>query len=190
MARRVPLSPEELRQKCEAVANITKGFDFLADHVVLTDTDSNILYANKAAQDKSGFSLAEMVGKNPGDLWGGYMPKEIYEEMYHKIKDLKQPWHGKVKNRSKDGKEYWQELRVNPILDNNNKCIYFVAIEPDIDNTKKESVEEINQSIAEVITLGDFLKGQQIKITDLNNTIEELRTKLAKSEGKKEIINT
>lgn len=185
MARRVQLSPEEIQEKCQAVANITKGFDYLADHVVLTDTDSNILYANKAAQDKSGFTLAEMIGNNPGDLWGGHMPKEIYQEMYHKIKVLKQPWHGKVKNRHKDGTEYWQELRVNPILDDKDECIYFVAIEPDINNTKLESTEEINKSIAGVIALGDFMKGQQLKITDLTDTVKELKKKLAKLEDKK-----
>lgn len=150
----------------------------ISDSIVITDTDSNILYANKAAQEKSGFSQEEMLGKNPGDLWGGHMPKEVYEEMYHTLKDLKQSWHGQVKNRRKDGTEYWQWLRVNPILDSGNECMYFVAIEPDIDGPL-ESLEEINLSLAQKIALSDFLQGQELKITNLIKNIEKLKSKLA-----------
>lgn len=187
MGRRVEITPEELKRKCDAVSSISQVFDLLADNVVITDIDSNIVYANKAAQSKTGFTLKEMLGKNPGDLWGGRMPTEMYEEMYHAIRELKQSWRGKVKNHRRDGTEYWQWLRVSPILDENNECLYFVAIESDTDSSKLETVEQINRSLLQRISLTDFIQGQAIKIADLTKAVEKLKTKLDehKDKGKK-----
>ncbi len=60
-----------LRKQAGEIASLVRGFDFVADHVVLTDREGNILYANKAVEKNTGFPLKEIMGKNPADLWGG-----------------------------------------------------------------------------------------------------------------------
>ena len=110
--------------------SLTKGFDYVQDHVIVTDPRANILYANKAVKKVTGFSPEEIIGKNPGDLWGGNMPEEFYQKMWHTIKVNKKPFVGKVKNKTKDGAWYWQELRISPILDENGEVKYFIGIEP------------------------------------------------------------
>jgi len=178
VARRIPITAEQLERECALLAPITKGFELLTDQVVITDVDSNILYANKPTQDKTGFTLEEMLGKNPGDLWGGHMSKENYVKMYHALKDLKQSWHGPVKNRHRDGNEYWQWLIVNPILNENNECIYFVAIEPDIDRDDLVEPEQISQALVDTTALTNALKAQSITIADLTKIVEDLKNKL------------
>ncbi len=111
-------------------------FDQMGDHVVITDENANIVYANKAVERHTGFPYQESLGKNPGDLWGGKMPKEFYEKMWYRIKVEKEPFVGEVKNERKDGSAYWQELRITPVLNSGGDISYFIGIEPKITERK------------------------------------------------------
>jgi PAS domain S-box-containing protein len=91
MSYRVDISEDEIKRHREAIESWTEGFDLLSDHVVITDSNGNLLYANKAAQEKTGYAFDEMLGKNPGDLWGGQMPDDLYEGMWRTIKDERLP---------------------------------------------------------------------------------------------------
>ena len=145
---RHPLSEEHLQQYLAVIRDMGFAFDAVADHVVITDAEANIIYANKAAEKNTGFSRDEMIGRNPGDLWGGQMPKELYEKMWHTIKIDKQPFVGEVKNKRKDGTEYWQEIHISPILWENGDVKFFIGIEPNItDKKEKEKFREEFMSI-------------------------------------------
>ena len=140
---RNPLSEEHLQQYIAVIRDVAFGFDRVADHVVITDPDGNIIYANKAVEKITGYSHEETIGKNPGDLWGGGMPQEFYEKMWRTIKIDKQPFTGEVKNKRKDGTEYWQEIHISPILWENGDVKFFIGIEPNITERKvKEKFKE------------------------------------------------
>lgn len=132
------LSDEELRKYIAAVRPLKEGFDLVTDHVVITDPNANIIYANKAVERNTGFSREEAVGKNPGDLWGGEMPREFYEKMWQTIKTEKKPFVGEVKNKRKDGVEYWQEIHITPVLDEGGEVRFFIGIEPNITERKEK----------------------------------------------------
>ena len=137
MHMRTPLSAADHEWKLKEVEKLKTAFDLLSDHVVITDENANILYANKGVERATGFSIAEAIGKNPADLWGGRMPKEFYEKMWQVIKIDKKAFVGEVKNVRKDGTEYWQEVHISPILDAQGEVKFFIGIEPDI-TTRKE----------------------------------------------------
>ena len=140
---RHPLSEDHLQQYIVVIRDIGSSFDAVADHVVITDPEANIIYANKAAEQNTGFSRNEMIGRNPGDLWGGQMPKDMYEKMWRTIKIEKKPFVGEVKNKRKDGTEYWQEIHISPILWENGDVKFFIGIEPNItDRKEKEKFRE------------------------------------------------
>lgn len=130
------LSKNELESYMEKIKFLKGGFDAINDHVIITDKDANILYANKGAERTTGFSIEEMIGKNPADLWGGNMPKDFYKDMWHKIKDLKQPFVGEVHNKRKDGTDRWQNLHISSVLDESGEIKFFIGIEPDIGDRK------------------------------------------------------
>lgn len=131
MFRRI-LSSDKLHRAQEKIQPLLAGFDQLSDHVVITDSDAHILYANAAARKVTGFKGYEILGKNPGDLWGGRMQKEFYRDMWKRIKQDKKPFIGEVKNKSKDGRETTQELRISPVLDEKGEVAFFIGLEPDI----------------------------------------------------------
>ena len=157
MAYRKPLTHEQLLQLQLEIAPLTRGFDLIADHVVITDVNGNILYANDGTVRHTGFSKDEMIGKNPGDLWGGHMDTKFYEDMWHMLTVLKMPFRGEVKNHDKEGTEYWQELRITPVLDEHGEIKFFIGVEPDIDARKiAEESREMFISVFERRTQNSF----------------------------------
>lgn len=132
------MSVANFEQYLRQVESLKQGFDLLKFHTVITDANGNILYANKAVEAQTGYPYGEILGKNPGDLWGGKMQKDVYEKMWQKIKTQKEPFVGEVRNVRKDGTEYWQELYISPIVDENDVVKFFVGIEPNITNRKRQ----------------------------------------------------
>lgn len=132
------ISIEKLDELTDNVSELSRGFETISDHVIITDEHANILYANKAAEKNTGYSRKEMLGKNPGDLWGGKMSPEFYQRMWHRIKIEKRPFVGEALNVRKDGTEYWQELHIFPVLDQADNPKFFIGIEPNITDKKKQ----------------------------------------------------
>ncbi len=117
------------------------------DHIIVTDADGKIEYANKSAELATGYTIEEMIGNNPS-LWGGIMPKEFYKNLWHVIKDLKQPFIGEIRNRRKSGEEYVAELHISPVFNETGEIIHFVGIERDV--TK---MRELDATRLEFVTL-------------------------------------
>lgn len=89
MSNRKPLPPAAVARRANDVASLKHGFDFVGDHVVITDENAHILYANKAVERMTGYPLAEVIGQNPADLWGGHMSLEFYTAMWRQIEEKK-----------------------------------------------------------------------------------------------------
>lgn len=140
---RVPISTENLAKHLKQIENLKSGLDSSPLHIIITDENANVLYANKTVEKNTGFSQQEAVGKNPADLWGGKMPKKFYEDMWRTIKIEKKPFSGEVQNVKKDGTLYWQNLLVTPVLDENGEVKFFIGIEPNI--TEKKKSEEFRE---------------------------------------------
>jgi PAS domain S-box-containing protein len=137
------------------ISALKTAFDLVTDHVVVTDADAHILYANKAAEKTTGFTLEEMLGKNPGTLWGGHMPKVTWKKAWHMLKVKKLPVVLDMQNTRKDGTVIWQSLHISPVLDDHKDVRLFIGIEPDITEAKqKEEFREHFFSILGHKTLG------------------------------------
>jgi PAS domain S-box-containing protein len=131
---------ENLRKFQLAVENAS-------DHIIITDRDGNILFANKAASTITGYPIKEMIGKRPS-LWGKQMPPEFYKDMWHRIKELKETFVGEVTNRRKNGELYVAEARISPIVDASGSVIFFIGIERDITKAK-----EVDRAKTEFVSL-------------------------------------
>ncbi|MEI7690808.1 MAG: ATP-binding protein [bacterium] len=136
---------EQERDKTISLAKDLKKFQLAvenaSDHIIITNPDGIILYANKGVNKITGFDVAEVINKKAGtkELWGGLMDQEFYQKLWQKIKIEKRPFEGEFKNKRKDGDEYEVAASITPILDEFDNVIFFVAIERDI--TKAKSID-------------------------------------------------
>jgi PAS domain S-box-containing protein len=124
---------EETRKELE---RYKLALDNASDHIVISDKDGKIVYANKAASKITGYSRDEIIGTTPR-LWGGQMPKEFYEKFWYTIKEEKKSFQGEVTNRRKNGEVYDAEIKVAPVLNNQGAVEFFVGIERDITHEKQ-----------------------------------------------------
>ncbi len=174
MPVRKPITPEEIAQMKKELIPLEQTFELLDVHIVITDREGNILYANKAAQRITGFSLAEMLGKNPGDLWGGHEKDALYAQMWKTIKEDKKPFVCRVTNRKKAGAEFVQELHITPLLDERGEVKYFVSMEPDV--TQQVVVEKHMVDISKQRSdLMVALSSSEHKISDLLKQINQMQ---------------
>ena len=114
--------------KCVRCGKLNPLFKGVKDQVVITNPDGVIIYANSVLETVTGYSLAEVLGKTPA-IWGGQMPREFYEKMWHTIKVEKQPISVIVTNKKKDGALYKAELRISPVFGTGRRIKMFVGIE-------------------------------------------------------------
>lgn len=123
--------------KCNRCGKINSFFDKNKDQVVITDSDGKILFVNQAMSDLNGFEVSDMIGKTPS-LWGGQMPREFYQDLWHRIKDLKEVVVVRVTNKKRNGDLYDAVLRISPILDELGQPKFFLGIETEVLKLNKE----------------------------------------------------
>ena len=95
--------------------------------VVMTDLKGNIFFCNQAFTLNTGYSLDEVIGKNPRILKSGFMNDSIYRELWTTITSGK-VWQGELCNKGKDEKIYWENIAISPIKDEKGEVQCFMAV--------------------------------------------------------------
>lgn len=146
--------------------------DSSSNHIIITDINGSVLYANPAAQAITGYSFSEMQ-KNTPRLWGGLHPPEFYEELW-RLKLTGQPFTTEITNRRKNGELYQAIAHISPIHDTGGMLVGFVASEEDIsDRIKKENelkqknseLEAAKVSLQELVSDLELQRHQTEKVT-------------------------
>lgn len=115
--------------------------DSASDNIIITDPMGTIFYINKATEKNTGYNFDEVVGKNPGELWGGKMDKQYYAEMWDKIKVKKEVFVGQFENTRKNGEKYIAAVDISSVLDEYGEILFFISIERDI--TREMIIEKM-----------------------------------------------
>lgn len=96
-----------------------------------SDPHGNITYVNDAFCKISGYAREELIGRNHSILRPDDTSDAFYVRLWRQILD-KQLWHGLIKNIAKDGRQYYEDLSITPILDQNGELKEFIAIKYDV----------------------------------------------------------
>jgi PAS domain S-box-containing protein len=109
--------------------------------VIITDTLRRITWANAAFERVSGYSLAEVIGRSPGELlqFEG-TDVGVIERMRRALNEGKS-FLGEVLNRSKSGRQYWLEIDIQPIRDQSGALVGFMALQSDVTARKAAELD-------------------------------------------------
>lgn len=123
-----------------------------SDHIVITDANGIILYANPAVGKITGYPVNDIIGKKAGskELWGGQMEKQVYEKFWHTIKVEKKTYYGEIINKHKNGTPYHAEVKVDPVLDQAGEVVYFVGIERNI--TEEKELQQMRNDFITIVS--------------------------------------
>jgi PAS domain S-box-containing protein len=145
--------------------------------VVITDYAGTIEYVNPYFTDLTGYSAAEVLGKNPKVLKSGQTTPEEYEHLWQTIK-AGGVWQGEFRNRKKNGDLFWEACSISPITDADGQITHFIAVKEDI-TERKQADEELRQAHKELeLTNTELQEANKAKSQFLANMSHEIRTPL------------
>ena len=131
-------SAELLRQRAEAEIRTLAMVASRTDNAVLiTDAHGKIEYFNEGFQRLTGYSQEEARGRTPGSLLQGQeTDPETVQYMRNQIRDGL-PFQTEILNYHKTGRKYWVHVEVQPVRDDHDQLIHFIAIETDVTQRRR-----------------------------------------------------
>ncbi|ADN08840.1 EAL domain-containing protein [Sulfurimonas autotrophica] len=126
---------EELENKAFLLEQKNKLID---ENIFLTvaDIEGNIKNISQAYLDFTGYTKAEILGKNHSIFRNHDVHRDIIKDLWQTI-STDNVWEGDLKNRKSSGEEYWIHTVISPLYDKTNKTIGFTSISKDITYQKR-----------------------------------------------------
>ena len=156
-----------------------------------TDIDGIITFVNDEFCRISGYSRAELVGRDHNIVRHPDVPNETFERLWQAILS-KNTYSATVKNLAKDGSTFYVNTTITPILDAQGSIEEFIAIRYDVTREvglklalekKEKELRQLNQ------TLEARVRKQTWKLYELNRDLElRVKEEVQKNEEKQKIL--
>ncbi len=122
--------------------------------VMIADLDGRIVYVNPKFCQMTGYSVDEVLGKNPRLLQSGNTPPQTYRRLWETLQRGGE-WRGEIQDRKKNGKLYWVLETISPIKNAQGEITHFLAIQKDI-TEQKQAQEALAESEARFRQIADM----------------------------------
>ena len=150
--------------------------------VIITDNNRIAEYVNPHFIKKTGFLYDDVIGKIPPVFDSEYYPEEFLDNIRHTIQEGK-IWQGELRNKTKEGKIYWDQTTITPIINEHGEVTHYVAVQSEISELKKTQQEL-------VIAKEKADLAARAKSEFLANMSHEIRTPMNAVLGYSELLNT
>ncbi|MGH1462624.1 MAG: sensor domain-containing diguanylate cyclase [Neptuniibacter sp.] len=140
------------RQAEESQRLAASVYDNVHEGILVTDSDAKIVSVNQAFTKITGYSLQEVMGKNPSLLQSGKQDNAFYKDMWNSL-NTHGFWQGEIWNRNKKGEIYPQWETISAVKSNDGSIQNYVAAFSDITPLK------INHKRMEYLAHHDPLTG-------------------------------
>lgn len=111
-------------------------FDSSFEAIVITDAHANIISVNTAFTRITGYTEAEVLGRNPSLLASGLQDKSFYTGMWTELLTTGR-WRGEVTNHRKDGSPFEAYLSISISHDSQGRIQHYVGVIADITERKQ-----------------------------------------------------
>jgi two-component system, cell cycle sensor histidine kinase and response regulator CckA len=146
----------ERKRTEEELQKLYRAVEQSPNSIVITDNQGNIEYVNPKFTELTGYSSAEVLGRNPRILKSGELPMEKYKELWKTITSG-HDWRGEFHNRKKNGELYWEYATISPIKNAQGVITHFLAIKED--RSVRKSLEEQLRQAQKMEAIGRLAGG-------------------------------
>ena len=118
---------EENSRWTTAIGNAPQG-------MILVDanaSDQPIIFANPAFHRITGYTEAEILGRNCRFMQGAGTDRAVVAQIHDAVQAMR-PFRGELLNYRKDGTPFWNELFINPVFDAAGRLAHFVGVTNDV----------------------------------------------------------
>jgi PAS domain S-box-containing protein len=137
--------------------------------VVITDATRRIVWVNEGFTRITGYDASEVMGKSPGALLQCPATDPAVVEQIRDALNRGVAFRGEILNRGKNGREYWLDISIEPLNDEQGRLTGFMAIESEI--TERKRVEEALRVAEQKAVVANLSKSEF-----LANMSHEIRT--------------
>ena len=134
--------------------------------ILITNPDGIIEYANQAFEKVSGFSSADVYGRDLNATLSTDHPPEQYQALVDQV-TRGEVWQGLLTNLRKDGSVYEVLATISPVRDEEGAIINYVVLERDV--TEGRRVEQQIRQAQKMEALGQLAGGVA---HDFNNLLQ------------------
>lgn len=139
------------KQTSESLNKLSQAIEQSPVSVMITDLDGNIEYVNQQLCRISGYTQDELIGQNPRIFKSGDTPEIQFKNLWHAITNG-QSWAGELKNRTKNGHAFWENVTVSPIRNAEGKVTHYLAIKEDISLRKEYEDRLLHEATIDKLT--------------------------------------
>ncbi len=104
--------------------------------VSVSDLKGNIIHANQLFCTVSKYSIEELLHQPHSIVRHPDTPSMVFKDMWNTI-GRGNVWQGQLKNKAKDGSEYWVLATVAPVMGKDGKPVNYISVRYDITNHKR-----------------------------------------------------
>ncbi|MGE5394319.1 MAG: PAS domain S-box protein [Candidatus Saccharibacteria bacterium] len=158
------------KKAMEELRKLSRAVEQSHSSILITNVKGEIEYVNPALSLISGYSLEELLGKDPSVLGAGEIDEEITKDLWDTI-SKGNVWNGEFCNRKKNGEIYWESATISPITDSFGNITHYVDIRKDITEQKRVNMELIEAKIRAE-------ESDRLKSAFLANMSHEIRSPL------------
>lgn len=154
---------EKLESQNQLLSNLSHAIAYTSTIVMLTDTKGKIEYVNPTFTQLTGYSLKEVIGKNPRFLKSGEMSQDEYKKLWERITSGND-WKGEFHNKKKNGELFWERAIISPVKNEKGVVTHYIAVKEDITKHKmtKKIIENQKQQLIQadkMVSLGTMAAG-------------------------------
>jgi len=141
----------EERKLAESELRIAATAFITQEGMLITDTIGTILRVNPAFTSITGFSLDDVIGKNPRILQSGHHDESFYSDMWNKI-TRDGSWEGEIWDRRKNGEKYPEHLTITAVKNSEGVVTNYVGTFSDITEAKAAADKIMNLAYYDHLT--------------------------------------
>ncbi|WP_350113524.1 EAL domain-containing protein [Nitrosomonas sp.] len=124
----------------ETLKQAAAVFESSREGIVITDLEPRILAINRAYTEITGYSEAQVLGKNPKIIKSGHHGKPFYQAMWASLKTVGH-WSGEIWNRRRNGEIYPQWLTISTVCNDRDEPCNYVGVFADITQMKQSEAQ-------------------------------------------------
>src|SRR4028119_491484 len=155
---------------------LAAAIEHAEDSILITSTQlkspgPEIVFVNKAFTKMTGYSVEDVLGQSPRILQGPKTDRVVLDRLLQNLRQG-QIFYGEAINYRKDGTEFYNEWRIEPIRNSVGDITHYLAIQRDITQRKQSELQLRYEAFYDSLT---SLPNRVFFINQLRTSIE--RTK-------------
>lgn len=149
----------DLQQTNNDLKKLSRVVEFSPDSIVIANIEGIIEYTNPKFSVVTGYDGHEVIGKNVSLFRHHDAEESTYQRIWQTLLQGKE-WYGEMRNKKKNGDEFWSQGCIIPIKDLSNQITHFIGIQVDVTveriTTKKIAYQATHDMLTGLINRYEF----------------------------------